>query len=243
MRLAIVFDLDGTLVDSAPDIAAAVNIALAELDKPPLLLRQVTGFIGNGLGELVRLVRLECGLPPQVEAALEARVLHLYTAQSAGLTRPYPQAVRALEALHHAGHPMAICTNKFHAAAVQVLQDLNLARFFDVVIGGDSLALRKPDPAPLHAAFAGLGAERKIYIGDSEVDVETAHRAGVDFGLFTKGYRKTPVELLTKRFAFEDFADLAGHITEFAEKATPQPKQTPPAGLAKSADRGMSEAE
>lgn len=233
MSLAIVFDLDGTLVDSAPDIAAAVNLALHEAGHKPLSLPQVTGFIGNGLGALVHLVRLERGLPQASEAALEARVLHLYTTQSAGLTRPYPQVMPTLQALQHAGHKMAICTNKVHAAAVHVLQDLDLLRFFSVVIGGDSLVVRKPDPAPLHAAFAALGSARRLYIGDSEVDAETAQRAGVDFGLFTKGYRKTPTEQLTKQFAFDDFTALAGLIAEFTAKA-------PHGGLANSVIRGMS---
>ena len=120
--------------------------------------------------------------------------------------------VDALEVLREAGFGLGVCTNKFHAPSVQILDALDLSRFFDVVIGGDSLPVKKPDPAPLHAAFGTLRASPEFYVGDSEIDAETAKRSGIAFGLFTKGYRKTPVEDLPHSFSFDDFSTLPKHI-------------------------------
>ena len=83
-----------------------------------------------------------------------------------------------------------------------------------MIVGGDSLPVRKPDPAPLHAAIDAIGAHHVLYVGDSEIDAETAHRAGVRFVLYTEGYRKTPAEEIAHARAFSDFADLPGIVTE-----------------------------
>jgi phosphoglycolate phosphatase len=213
MSFAIVFDLDGTLVDSAPDLHVATNKMLAEFDKPPLSLAKITSFVGNGIPALVGLARQDAGLAEDFESRMQDRMLAHYSDHPADLTRPYEGVVAALTALQNAGHRMGLCTNKQRAATLQVLEALNLLRFFEVVIGGDSLAVRKPDPAPLFAAFDALGAGQRLYIGDSEVDAETALRAGIDFGLFTLGYRKTPVENLDKTFAFDDYAALLAWVT------------------------------
>lgn len=212
MTSAIVFDLDGTLVDSAPDLQVAANHMLAEFGKPPLSLEKVTRFIGNGIPNLVRLARLESGLPEAVQERMQSLMLANYTAHPADLTRPYPGVVDALVELRDAGYRLGVCTNKFRAPSVQILEALDLSQYFDVVIGGDSLTLKKPDPAPLHAAFAALKAPALLYVGDSEVDAETAERAQTAFALYTRGYRKTPVEDLTKRFAFEAYDQLVAKI-------------------------------
>ena len=122
--------------------------------------------------------------------------------------------IAALEALQAQGHVLGLCTNKPLAPTHAVLDHLNLSRFFGAVVGGDSLPVRQPDPAPLQATLAALGANphKTLYVGDSEVDAETAQRAGLPFLLFTEGYRKTPVEDLPHRAAFRDFADLAGLV-------------------------------
>jgi phosphoglycolate phosphatase len=94
------------------------------------------------------------------------------------------------------------------------LAHLGLDVHFPVVIGGDSLSVRKPDPAPLRAAVAGLGARDVVYVGDSEVDAETAARAGLPFALYTEGYRKGPVERIAHDRAFADFAELPGVVAD-----------------------------
>ncbi len=109
-----------------------------------------------------------------------------------GLTLPYPGVPEALEGLRQAGHVLGLCTNKPVGAARAVLRHLGLDRHFAVVIGGGSLPVHKPDPAPLHATLAAMGGGDCLYVGDSEVDAETSARARVPFLLFTEGYRKTP---------------------------------------------------
>mgnify|MGYP005852097815 CR=1 FL=1 len=205
---AIVFDLDGTLVDSAPDIAAAANRMLAEWGAAPLPLATITRFIGNGIPHLVRLARQERDIPASEEARMKERMLALYTAHPADLTRPYPGVVEALERLGLAGHVLGVCTNKFRAPSVQILEALDLARFFKVVIGGDSLRVKKPDPAPLAAAFNALSGDTALYVGDSEIDAEAARAADCPFALFTRGYRKAPVDTLPHDIAFDDHAML-----------------------------------
>ena len=205
---AIVFDLDGTLVHSAPDLHAAANRMLADAGHEPLDLDTVTNFIGNGLPNLVRRVMEDRGIPEDQEEEMKASMLAHYIAHPVDLTRPYDGVVDALAAFQAAGHRMGICTNKLRAPAVQILEALDLMRFFDVVVGGDSLDVKKPDPAPLMAAFKELDRAPLAFVGDSEVDAETARRAELPFALFTRGYRKEPVESLPHDIAFDDFGNL-----------------------------------
>jgi len=208
----VVFDLDGTLIDSAPDIRQIANEVLAAEDRPPVSLAETKGFIGSGAPKFVERMRAARDLPDAAQDRMLERFVTLYD-DAVGLTRPYPGAVAALEALAAAGHRLGLCTNKPLAATQAVLDHLDLARHFEIVLGGNSLPQRKPDPAPLHAAFAALGTGHRIYVGDSEVDAETARRAGVAFLLFTEGYRKSPAEALPHQAAFDDFARLPALVT------------------------------
>lgn len=210
----LVFDLDGTLIDSAPDIHAAVARMLVDEGQAALDLAVVTSFIGHGLPKLVERVIGRVGLDMGQHPRLTKATLDHYTAASSDLTRPYPGVVAALEGFLQAGHAMALCTNKPEAPARAILRDLGLERFFRVVIGGDSLPVTKPDPAPLHACIAALGGGATVYVGDSEVDAATAAAARVPFALFTEGYRKTPVADLPHEVAFADFAQLSGLLAQ-----------------------------
>lgn len=214
MTGAIVFDLDGTLVDSAPDIHAAANRMLADVGHAPLSLDTIRSFIGNGIPNLVRLVMKDRGIPIDRANEMEASMLAHYTARPADLTRPYPGVIDALRALQDAGCRLGICTNKFRAPSIQILEALGLMPFFEVVIGGDSLPVKKPDPLPLRAAFEALDGAPLIYVGDSEVDAETAKRAGLPFALFTLGYSKEPIENLPHDLSFDAFAELPEILTQ-----------------------------
>ncbi|MCC5991785.1 MAG: phosphoglycolate phosphatase [Rhodobacteraceae bacterium] len=216
MSKAIVFDLDGTLVDSAPDIAAAANRLLSEMGHAGLPVPMLTSFIGHGIPNLVAQVIAACEFNPGLHPEMNARMLALYSERPVELTRPYSGVVATLEQLRAQGFRMGVCTNKYRALSVRILDALDLMPFFDVVIGGDSLAVKKPDPAPLHAAFAALSGTPWIYIGDSEVDAQTAQAAELGFGLFTRGYRKTPVAQLRHDFAFDDFAALPAMLADRA---------------------------
>lgn len=218
---AIVFDLDGTLIDSAPDIRAAANRMLRGEGREPLDLPTIISFIGNGLPRLVEQVMRVRGLDMGEHARLTQATLDHYSRAATDLTRPYPGMVAALERLRAQGCALGICTNKPEAPARAILRDLGLDGLFDAVVGGDTLAVRKPDPDPLHRAFAALGGAARLYVGDSEVDAETARRAGVPFLLFTEGYRKVPPEALVHRARFSDFAalpDLVAALRAGAER-------------------------
>ena len=201
------FDLDGTLIDSAPDIHAASNRVLAAEGFAPLSFDQVRSFIGKGVPHLIERLLEASGEDPKGprHAAMLARFMEGYET-AVGLTVTYPGVVDALERLVADGHSLGICTNKPFEPTMAVLHHLNLARFFGVVVGGDSLPVRKPDPAPLHHVIERLGGGAAIYVGDSEVDAETALRAGVPFLLYTEGYRKSPVDALPRAGAFSDWA-------------------------------------
>ena len=204
-----VFDLDGTLIDSAPDIHAAANAVLAELGVEPLTLEMARGFVGAGAPVFVERMMEARALPATPEhhaRLLERFIIHYHRA--VGLTRPYPQALATLQALLDAGWQLGLCTNKPLGPTQAVLDHLDMTRFFSVVTGGDSLAQRKPDPVPLHHTLARLGAERALFVGDSEVDAQTAHAAALPFALFTRGYRKASVESLRPAFAFDDHGAL-----------------------------------
>jgi len=210
----IVFDLDGTLIDSAPDIHAAANRMLADEGHAPLDIETIISFIGNGLPKLVERVMRTRAIDPGEHARLSGLTLDYYNADPATLSRVYPGLKTLLPALKAQGHKLGICTNKPEEPARAILPALGLDGLFDVVIGGDALPVKKPDPAPLLHAFDALGEGTRLYVGDSEVDAQTANRAGVPFALFTEGYRKTPVAELPHAHAFGDFADLGEIIKE-----------------------------
>ncbi len=212
---AIVFDLDGTLIDSAPDLQQVANTLLQREGAPPISLAEARSFIGNGAPVFVARMCEARGIDGSHQERLLADFMAAYET-AVNLTLPYPGVPQALQALRRAGAHLAVCTNKPLHATRAVLAHLGLEEHFAAILGGDSLPQRKPDPAPLQAAFARLEGTARLYVGDSEIDAETAHRAGVPFLLFTQGYRKSPVEALVHAAAFSDFAELPELIGTFA---------------------------
>lgn len=208
----LVFDLDGTLIDSAPDIHVAANRLLAGEGLAPMTLPQVRAMIGRGVPWLMQQLLAASGQPadPARTARMAARYVDGFE-DAVQLTQPYPGVERALLALADAGHRLAVCTNKPMAATESVLRHLGLRGYFAALVAGDSLPLRKPDPAPLRAAVAALGGGAAVYVGDHEVDAETAAGARVPFLLYTEGYRAGQVAALSAR-AFSDWAALPGMV-------------------------------
>jgi phosphoglycolate phosphatase len=214
MSRAVVFDLDGTLIDSAPDIHAAANLLMDRHGFARFTPAETRSFIGSGVPHFIdRCLRAR---DRAQDAALHAQLVEEFMADyetSVTLTEVYPGVPEALARLASDGVPMGLCTNKPQGPARAVLRHLRLSEHFPVIVGGDSLPVRKPDPAPLRAAIEAVEGHDVIFVGDSEIDAETAQRAGVPFALYTEGYRKTGVAAIAPAGAFSDFADLPGMVT------------------------------
>lgn len=209
-KRAAIFDLDGTLIDSLPDLAAAVNATLAQWERPALTPDQVRLMIGDGADVLIRRA-FDCagGLPGPVAPVL-ARFLEIYEAAATVATRPWPGVVDTLEHLRARGITLAVCTNKPSAATHDILKALDLDRFFAVVVGGDDSPALKPDPAPVNATLARLGIAHgdAVMIGDSINDVLSAKAAGVTAVAVSFGYTRIPPRELGADLVVDHFNDL-----------------------------------
>ncbi|MBD3763259.1 MAG: phosphoglycolate phosphatase [Rhodobacterales bacterium] len=212
---AVIFDLDGTLIDSAPDIHAGVNRMLQEVGADTLDYPTVKGFIGNGVPKLIERVMAARDLP-QTHADLVAIFLRHYNADPATLTTLFPNVRSILDALRAEGAALGICTNKPEGPTRDILAAFGLTDHFTVVVGGDTLPVHKPDPTPLHHAVTALGRDVVLYVGDSEVDAATAAATPYPFALFTEGYRKAPLDSLHHHASFADFADLPAILDRLA---------------------------
>ena len=206
----VIFDLDGTLVDSAPDIHAAVNALLRAMGYQPLPIEVVRSFIGNGIPKFVERVMRASDIDFVLErhANLTSQFVNLYADYPADRSRLYPGVADCLKDFREQGYALGVCTNKNYNLTVKVLDGMGIANYFSSVIGGDSQPTRKPDPAPLQACAKLLAATKVVYVGDSEVDAETAKAAQVPFLLYTRGYRKSPLEDLEYDGAFDHFGAL-----------------------------------
>jgi phosphoglycolate phosphatase len=189
---ALVFDLDGTLIDSRRDITTGINRMRDELGLPPLALEQVVTMVGEGARLLVeRSLGPECP-PDRVDHAL-AHYLDHYWEVCLETTLPYAGIEEMLVSL--AGrYPLALLSNKGEALSRRILDGLDLSHHFREILGGDSLPTRKPDPAGLHllAERLGVSIERLMLVGDTWVDAETARAAGCPFALVEWGFPRPP---------------------------------------------------
>lgn len=213
----VIFDLDGTLIDSAPDIHACVNLVLRDYRIGPLTLIQVRGMIGGGVDVLwQKIVRATRANPADQRGMLASFMTRYHGATR--LTRIFSNVEMALGVLADRGHPLGICTNKPRRPTESVLDHFGIAHLFGEIICGDSLPEKKPDPAPLIAAMTGLGANpdnpQAIYVGDSEFDATCAAAASVPFLIYTRGYRRIPVEELPHSAAFDEFDQLPALVEE-----------------------------
>ena len=211
-RNILVFDLDGTLVDSAPDIAAAVNALFAELGLPAMELALIRRMIGDGAPVLLERALLHVGAT-QTAAELMPRYSVHYSENAVGLTKLYPNVGETLTALHAAGCRLGICTNKPIGPTRAVLAAFGLDAMIEYVIGGDSLPQRKPQPEPLWNVIRALGGtpESAVMIGDSAVDIACAEAAGVPAVIIPSGYGMMPPQA---KITAATFADLPRVIAE-----------------------------
>lgn len=192
-RRAVLFDLDGTLIDSAPDIAAAADRALVECGLPARGLARVRAYIGGGAERLIHRCLTERldGVAEQAlfERAFAAFFRH-YERGLTATTRPYPGVRETLETLRERGYALGCVTNKPARFTTTLLATLSLAPYFAVVVAGDTLTVKKPDPEPLRYATAALGARASTttMVGDSLADLKAARAAGMRIVCVSYGY-------------------------------------------------------
>lgn len=189
----VMIDLDGTLIDTVPDLAAAANRVLADLGRSAWDEDHYRRWIGNGVPRFVKRA-LTGEMQAEPDAALFEKALaafrRYYGAAVADLSRPYPGVVDALERLMAAGFSLACITNKAEAFTVPLLKQLDLYKYFKLVLSGDSLPAQKPDPLPLlHACrHFGITPDHGVLVGDSSNDVQAARAAGMPVICVTYGY-------------------------------------------------------
>ena len=213
----IIFDLDGTLVDTAPDLTSALNHVLASAGREAVAGEDVRRMVGFGARAMIfKGLDLTGGRLPETQIEfLHRRFLDYYSRNIANFSAPYPGVEALLEALKASGKALGICTNKPTALAKSLLDELGLRDQFDAIVGGDSVQAQKPDPEHLEAAIAPLGGTRKssLFIGDSEVDLLAGQAINVPVFLLTHGYSQGSLEGLGADALFDDFHVLLQWVT------------------------------
>jgi phosphoglycolate phosphatase len=217
---AVIFDLDGTLIDSAPDIASALNEVLGRRDLPPFELERVKEMIGGGIPLLIRRALEAHGVQAHDIEPLVTDMVSVYATRATALTVPYEGAREVLDMLKAAEIPMAICTNKSQAITEIILRDMRLASYFDAVVGAEPGRPRKPDPAPLALILRdfGVSAADAVMIGDSGADAGAAKAAGVPLVLASFGYCHSPLESFAPDAIIDGFAELPRALQSLASR-------------------------
>jgi phosphoglycolate phosphatase len=207
---AVIFDLDGTLVDTAPDLWRATNHVLTGSGRSEVTLDQVRAFVGYGARRLIARGFNATGKPLETQdiEPLYEKFVAYYGANIALGSRPFPGCVGLLDRLKADGVRLGICTNKLEGLSVRLIEAMGLTAYFDTIVGPDTIGIAKPDPAPYREALRRMGSEtaRSLLIGDSETDVLTARAAGVPVIGVTFGYTAEPIECFKPDALVSDFS-------------------------------------
>ena len=219
-KSALVFDLDGTLVDSLPDLRAALNEMLRGLGRRELSASEVRRMIGDGTHALVGRALGATGEVVDLENQHQ-RFLDFYQAAPTRLSRLYPDVATTLRSLIESGARLAICTNKQQAATLAVLDGFDIAKYFEVIVGGDVVPFRKPDSRHLLAALEQLGASpnESVMIGDNENDQAAGRAGGTAVILMRYGYLRVPPETLAPDAWLDHFADIPRALDRINRRA------------------------
>jgi phosphoglycolate phosphatase len=215
-RGTLVFDLDGTLVDSAPDLADSLDLLLAEEGRQPLGLEVGRSLIGHGISNLVAKGLERSGLTlagPELDNRIK-RFHEIYAGNLSHKTRPYAGVTESLPLFRRQGFKLAVCTNKLERYSRQILADLGLDVHFEQVAGPDTFGIAKPDPRHLLLTIESIKGNGKpaLMIGDSEVDIALAKAAAVPVIAMTYGYSKVPLADLMPDAMVDSFAALPAQI-------------------------------
>lgn len=219
--VVVALDLDGTLVDTAPDLVRALNAALASDGLPAQPLAPLRVMVGRGARALVirALARLGTAYPESGVDTLRDRFLDAYRADIAAQSRPYPGALDALRTLKAAGADLVMATNKPDALAHALLDALNVGGWFSRVVGADTAPKRKPDGAHLRAAIGAERMARAVMVGDSEADASAARDAGIPVILMRHGYTETPIEHVPAEAYLDGFHELPACVAALMANA------------------------
>ena len=212
----VVFDLDGTLVDTAPDLVDTLNVVFARAGLPPVPFATARNMIGGGARAMIER-SLKAEGRPLIAAEIDTLFGHFidhYTAHIADRSRPFPGLQAALERLAARGCPLAICTNKVEALSLQLLAALDLAKHFAAICGPDTLGTQKPDPEMLRQTIVRAGGrpDCAVMVGDSATDIDTARAAGIPIVAVEFGYTEIPVAELGPDKIIGHFDELPGAI-------------------------------
>jgi phosphoglycolate phosphatase len=225
--LTIAFDLDGTLVDTAPDLISTLNLILAREGLPPVPYDDARRMIGGGARGMIAKA-LDTEGRPDAKAHLDrlfSAFIEHYAAHIADGSRPFPQLEAALDQLAAAGHRLAVCTNKLEWLSVRLLNMLKLDRRFAAICGQDTFGVMKPDPEILRQTIRRAGGEpdQAIMVGDSGTDVRTARAANVPVIAVDFGYSEVPIATLEPDRLISSFADLPEAVRAFADTRIGRP--------------------
>ena len=218
---AIVFDLDGTLIDTLPDILTALNLVMDEQGRRPVIYEESRHMVGSGTRVMIERAFAATGSVPEASVldGLNACFVKYYLAAPAVQSAPYGGVRETLEALSGEGLALGVCTNKPHDISTRILAALGLDHFFGAALGGDALDVHKPDPGHLLATLEGLGAApgSAVMVGDSEIDVQTARNAGIPVVVVEYGYTAKPPATLGADAVIDDFHGLAAAMERIAD--------------------------
>lgn len=214
----IVFDLDGTLIDTAPDLIGTLNAVFAREGLPPVPYDQARALIGGGAKVMIaRGLEAEgrTASPAQLDKLFADFIEH-YSAHIADKSKPFPGLEDALDQLAKDGFTLAVCTNKLEGLSVKLLNALGLAKRFVKICGQDTFGVQKPDPEMLRKTIAAAGGDvrRAIMVGDSETDISTAQRANIPVIAVDFGYTTRPVAEFRPDRVISHFNNLRAAIEE-----------------------------
>lgn len=203
------FDLDGTLLDTSGDLAAAVNYAIGTVGRPAFPAEAIRPFVGKGAKVMLeRALTASGGFDDALLARLLPILLDYYEQNLAIHSVPYPGLIDAMDALEQAGVKLAICTNKAERFTIPLMHQIGLSDRFVSIVGGDTLGVAKPDPAPIHEMIARAGGGRTIFLGDTINDIAGARNAGIPSIAVSFGFLEGPVEELKADAVLHHFDDL-----------------------------------
>lgn len=216
---ALIFDLDGTLVDTAPDLTAATNYALSLIGRRPISQQEAKNLVGHGSRALIiRGCEVTGGaVDDDTIKRLNAALLDYYSDNIAAHSVIFPGLIEVLHKARDAKLKLGVCTNKVERLSHKLLVELKMADFFDAVVGGDTLPIMKPDPAPYREVSKRLGvdAANTIMFGDSETDILTAQNTGVPVIAVTFGYTPQPVHTYNPTHVISHYDDAWKIISQY----------------------------